>query len=419
VQVNLLSLNDTAVLDKRTGGVLLALQGGSFVPLLKHEAQVLSERARPGDEQDSQVAAAAAPCSADVIQEAERNVEGSSRAFRRQVAHESGVEQFRQGREGTRQAMQAKEAAPASRASSGSSTESQTESTLKAGARSTATTEARAASAASAKANSPASATNSTGNRVNSNPASTQAPSAAKAATGSPSSAAPTGNGITARGGPAALAPVRAAAAVQVQAAARPGAAGGAKGSGQAPVASVSARSSVRTSTFSATKAGASGAAENADRSGNVERIVRLVAQRIRGERSHTVMRLDPPELGSLRLQMDLKGNALTLRIDTSTHVAHRLLSEDVHRLRHGLEASGIQLERVDLRAPTQTAEATEQGSPQQGGTEGEWQEGSGESDAEHPEEHGRDSHPAGSDDGVTRGPDPEPATELLVNMVA
>ena len=95
------------------------------------------------------------------------------------------------------------------------------------------------------------------------------------------------------------------------------------------------------------------------------------------------------------------------------------MLSADVDRLRHGLEASGIQLERIEVRPPTQGPEVSEQGGAEQGETQGEAEEGSGETDAEHPQEHGRDSHPARSPERATGGTDPEPATESLVNLVA
>lgn len=427
MQVNPLSLHDAAVLDSRTGGVLLSPQRGCFEPLLRSETRGVHERARGADEQDAEAVAAQVPTgSAEVINEAERNMEGGSRAFRRQVAREDATSQFREGRQALREALQKEGAGPTSRDSRGVSTRSESQSQPKSNNRSDAApaTKAPPADGGSVKASTTKTATGS------SDPRGAAAATSARVATApSPavtSSAGSAGvwtakvtNTVAGRGLPNASGATRTAVLQQGQAGVKPGAAGGTKGTAQGPAASPSARGSARGRAFSAVRADGTRAAENADRTANIERIVRMIAQRIRGERSHTVMRLDPPELGSVRLQMDLKRELLALRIDTSTHVAHRLLSADVDRLRQGLEASGIQLERIEVRPPTPGPEVSEQGGAEQGETQGEAKEGSGETDAEHPQEHGRDSHPARSPEHATGGTDPEPATESLVNLVA
>ncbi|MEW6199598.1 MAG: flagellar hook-length control protein FliK [Planctomycetota bacterium] len=84
----------------------------------------------------------------------------------------------------------------------------------------------------------------------------------------------------------------------------------------------------------------------------NIERILRLVHSRIGQERSVATLRLDPPELGTVRVHMDLRKENLSLRIETQTPAAQRLLHEQVETLRQGLEASGIYLDRIEIRAP-------------------------------------------------------------------
>lgn len=84
----------------------------------------------------------------------------------------------------------------------------------------------------------------------------------------------------------------------------------------------------------------------------NVERILRLVHSRIGRERSVATLRLDPPELGTVRVHMDLRQENLSLRIETQTTAAQRLLHEQVETLRQRLEASGIYLDRIEIRAP-------------------------------------------------------------------
>lgn len=92
-------------------------------------------------------------------------------------------------------------------------------------------------------------------------------------------------------------------------------------------------------------------AADPAERAESIERIVRLVQRRLDRERSITVLRVDPPELGMLKLHMDLRKDSLELRIDAHSEMAHRLLREDLDALRAGLEAAGIRVERIEVRA--------------------------------------------------------------------
>lgn len=99
-------------------------------------------------------------------------------------------------------------------------------------------------------------------------------------------------------------------------------------------------------------QAGRAESAASGDSGANVERITRVVLGRLNKNRSSTILRLDPPLLGSVRLQLDLRDQALQLRIDTQTDVAHRLLSEQMDSLRRNLEAAGIHLERVEVRPP-------------------------------------------------------------------
>jgi hypothetical protein len=199
----------------------------------------------------------------------------------------------------------------------------------------------------------------------------------------------------------------------------RTGGSGGGRG---AAVVTSAARTATKVASPSTAKAGASQPADNAARQANIERIVRVVRSHMNGERAHTVMRLDPPELGRLRLQLDLRGEALSLRVDTSTQVAHRLLTEDLDKLRQGLEASGIQLERIDVRPPpmhigvSPSADVAAGASPAETDSQAEGE--SPDTDAEHPQEQGRDSHPAEATP-MYIGANPGLATESLVDLVA
>jgi flagellar hook-length control protein FliK len=87
----------------------------------------------------------------------------------------------------------------------------------------------------------------------------------------------------------------------------------------------------------------------------NIERILRLIRARLASGRSVTTLRLEPPELGTVRLRMDLRNDQLSLAVEAETPAARRLLSEQIDSLRRNLEASGIHLERVEIRTPEVT----------------------------------------------------------------
>jgi hypothetical protein len=421
MQVNLLALNDDAIRGKRLSGVLLSLPGDAFGPLLHCQTGAAEVQSRRAAEHDPLAGTPQEPTrSVDVINEAERKVDRSSREFQRRAAHDSGVEQFRQARQESRQALREKDAAGSARDSFKSGGNSPPKSAPPAAAASTPPAKPRPVSDDRARMHTTESGPNPSSNRDVADATFPRATLGRPTLVGQPGSAAmPIANPVAAYGFPNAVSAIRTAAVLQVQSAARPAAAGNAKGGAQPPGASAPARGTAKGGGLFDLKANAARAAECAQRTANIERIVRIIAQRIGGERSHTVMRLDPPELGSLRLQMDLRGEALTLRIDTSTHVAHRLLTDDAEQLRQGLEAAGIRLERIDIRPPAPGPETAEQGDPRHGDLEGEAGEGFGEPDAEHPEEHGRDSHPARSDEGTAGGADSDSATESLLNIVA
>jgi len=155
--------------------------------------------------------------------------------------------------------------------------------------------------------------------------------------------------------------------------------------------------------------------ADGAEMRENIERMVRVLRNRIDGERSHTVLRLDPPQLGKVRLELDLRRDALVLRIETETDLAHRLLRSELGALRQALDAAGIHLERVEAPPPSSNGGSLFEHA---GGGQG---------------EHGSASPDAGSSeaggDGATdsalvnaaEAPDTEPAraAESLVNVLA
>lgn len=109
---------------------------------------------------------------------------------------------------------------------------------------------------------------------------------------------------------------------------------------------------SVRTATERA-KPAAEAPAESAGSGRNIDRILRVLRGQILRDKSTTVIRMDPPELGYLRLQLDLHKDVLRLRIHAETDAARQMLSDHLDALRKGLEAGGLHLEAVEIRPLT------------------------------------------------------------------
>ncbi|MFH1745721.1 MAG: flagellar hook-length control protein FliK [Planctomycetota bacterium] len=171
----------------------------------------------------------------------------------------------------------------------------------------------------------------------------------------------------------------------------------------------------------SADKANTTAGARGTDTSrndANIERILRVVRTQIGAERARATLRLDPPELGTVRMTMDLHKNVLLLRIDTQTPLAHRLLTERIDSLRAGLESAGVQLERVEIRPPLVASpdpgDTTPRPDTRQSG-----QEGAANPDAEQPNDTGTEANSTSPAEQPEREFIQEPATESLVNILA
>jgi hypothetical protein len=68
--------------------------------------------------------------------------------------------------------------------------------------------------------------------------------------------------------------------------------------------------------------------------------------------RAERVIRLQlrPPELGALKVEMDMKDNLLKLAVITENNSAKELLLSNVHELREALVEQGVKLERLDVQ---------------------------------------------------------------------
>lgn len=186
-----------------------------------------------------------------------------------------------------------------------------------------------------------------------------------------------------------------------------------------APTAAAHGRGATRRVTANAARPAKPTAPPTSKNDANTERILRVLRSQISENRARATLRLDPPELGTVKLHLDLRQDVLALRIDTATGAAHRLLSEHVESLRQGLEAAGIQLERVEIRAPESAGQSEMADDAPQPDTPEAGRDDSSGADTEPSAEHGTDSSRAPAMQSPTRELSPEPAAESLVNILA
>jgi flagellar hook-length control protein FliK len=89
-------------------------------------------------------------------------------------------------------------------------------------------------------------------------------------------------------------------------------------------------------------------------------------------------IRLDPPELGALKVMVEMRDGAMTATFQTSNEDATRLLSHSLNQLKQVLEGQGVSVERLQVQqAPRNESQssggdAKQQQSQQQ---QGNWQD--------------------------------------------
>jgi flagellar hook-length control protein FliK len=80
-------------------------------------------------------------------------------------------------------------------------------------------------------------------------------------------------------------------------------------------------------------------------------------------------IRLDPPQLGSLEIHVEVRDGVLTASFQTSNDEATRLLSHSLSRLKHSLESQGISIDRLHVQQMPRNEHASadqQDGSPRQ-----------------------------------------------------
>jgi flagellar hook-length control protein FliK len=88
-------------------------------------------------------------------------------------------------------------------------------------------------------------------------------------------------------------------------------------------------------------------------------------------------LRLSPPELGSLRLELRVEGGVMTARLEAETQIARTALIENLPALRERLAEQGVRIDRFDVDLMQQQGQgAGEQGTDWERGRVGQWESG-------------------------------------------
>jgi hypothetical protein len=126
------------------------------------------------------------------------------------------------------------------------------------------------------------------------------------------------------------------------------------------------------------------------------QRIVRGLGAMV-GQRGGVMsMRLHPPELGALRVEMSIIRGAVTANFTATTLEAHGLLERDLGHLRTALERHGLSVERIGVHlAPPESGGTNPRGAD--GGDQGSRHESRADHDAGRGESRGR-RDPSGQD---------------------
>jgi flagellar hook-length control protein FliK len=94
---------------------------------------------------------------------------------------------------------------------------------------------------------------------------------------------------------------------------------------------------------------------QQADRVRFVQRVARAFAAA--ADRGGSIrLRLHPPELGSLRLELTIHNGAMTARLEAETETARNLIVENLPALRQRLAEHDIRVERFDVDWSGQSA---------------------------------------------------------------
>lgn len=95
----------------------------------------------------------------------------------------------------------------------------------------------------------------------------------------------------------------------------------------------------------------------------NNARLARGLASAVNQKGGAVTLRLTPPEMGTVRIQMQLSGTTLAASFHAETASAHQMLSQQLGQLRTSLETQGLHVERLSVQPMQPTQQGNSAGS--------------------------------------------------------
>ncbi len=92
----------------------------------------------------------------------------------------------------------------------------------------------------------------------------------------------------------------------------------------------------------------------------NAARLGRALNTAVNQKGGGVTLRLTPPEIGTVRIQLQITGTSVSARIHTETAAGQQLLNQQLGQLRTSLESQGLQVDRVTVQ-PMQHSQAGSQ----------------------------------------------------------
>lgn len=80
-----------------------------------------------------------------------------------------------------------------------------------------------------------------------------------------------------------------------------------------------------------------------------VQRVVQVLRAQTHSGGGEIRLRLEPPDLGSLRIDMRMHGDVLTLRVQATTDAARQIIESRAAELQHALAQHGISVDRISV----------------------------------------------------------------------
>ncbi len=125
-------------------------------------------------------------------------------------------------------------------------------------------------------------------------------------------------------------------------------------------------------------------------------RVVRGLHTMLNHRGGSMTMRLDPPELGALRVQMTLRDGTVSAMFTATTARAHHLLKEHLGTLRASLESQGLTVERLTVQTTPSSANSNASdttGRHDQSGSQSDRQQAGQQADAGNGQSRGHREH--------------------------